>query len=133
MSAGAAGRWEQLVTSAQLAVSRLRVKSALNPMLWLCGIVSVTCFVLAYLVIGTHPLLATFFMCVGAAPVLATILGFFYFMIWDPDKLQSEDYQIRREALDIIRQKGSSIPVSPSSLNLIANPVHDALIHRGDE
>jgi len=66
--------------------------------------------------------------------VLATILGFFYFMIFAPDKLQSEDYQIRHETLELIKQKGSSVEIEPSSLHAIANPAHARLAHdRGEK
>jgi hypothetical protein len=49
-----------------------------------------------------------------------------------PDKLQSEEYQIRRETLELIRQKGSSLEVIPSSLEAITNPVIEN-IRRGEE
>jgi hypothetical protein len=39
-----------------------------------------------------------------------------------PDKLLSEEYQLRHEAFQLILQKGSDFPVSPSSLEAIANP-----------
>jgi hypothetical protein len=62
------------------------------------------------------------FVYVGSAPVVATVIGFFYFMIFSPEKLQSEEYQLRHETIELIKQKGSSIEVSPSSLEAIANP-----------
>jgi hypothetical protein len=82
------GLFERFISNAQSAATNLRIKSALNPMLWLCGIISLPCFVCSYLFRGTEPL-ASVLMYVGIAPVGATILGFFYFMIAAPDKLQS--------------------------------------------
>src|ERR1700687_5320338 len=108
-----AGFFEKAISSAQSAAASLRVKSALNPMLWLCGIISLPCLLLAYL-IGTASPLAVIFSCIGAAPILSTIIGFFYFMIFKADKLQSEEYQLRHEAIEFIKQKGSSIEIEPS-------------------
>lgn len=123
------GLFEHLISTAQSAAANLRIKSALNPMLWLCGIISLPCFIGSYLFRGTEPL-ASVLMWVGVAPVGATILGFFYFMIAAPDKLQSEEYQLRHETLELIKEKGSSVEVSPSSLDAIANPIK-ALPHGG--
>jgi hypothetical protein len=125
------GVWEKLLTNAQSAASSLRVKSALNPMLWLCAIVSLPCFVLAYFFRGIEPL-DRYLLYIGAGPIAATLIGFFYFMVRDPTKLQSEEYQIRHEALEVIKQKGSSVEIIPSSLEAIANPVR-AITRQGRE
>jgi hypothetical protein len=121
--AGQAAFWEQVTGSARTAAGRLRVKSALNPMLWLCAIVSLPCFSLAWFARGVEPL-TTVLTLTGAIPVGMTCLIAAYFAIFRPEKLQSEEYQIRHEALELIKEKGSSIEVSPSSLDNIANPVH---------
>ena len=42
---------------AQTAAGRLTVRSALNPLLWLCAIVGVPCFVLAASYHGDRPLM----------------------------------------------------------------------------
>jgi hypothetical protein len=117
-----AGLFEQFVSTAQSAAANLRIRSALNPMLWLCGIISLPCFIGSYLFRGTEPL-ASVLMYVGVAPVGATILGFFYFMIASPDKLQSEEYQLRHETLELIKEKGSSVEILPSSLDAIPNTI----------
>ncbi len=113
---------DKIAARAQSAAASLRVRSALNPMLWLCAIVSVPCFGLAFYAGPASPMMMMFAI-IGSAPVVATILGFLYFMVHRPDKLQSEEYQIRHETLELIRQKGSSIAINPSSLEAIANPV----------
>jgi len=118
------------MANARSAAASLRVKSALNPMLWLCAIISPACFTLAYFARGIEPL-DTWLMIIGSAPIGCTMLGFLYFMIFDPSKLQSEDYQLRHEALEVIRQKGTRNAISPSSLEAIANPIH-AISDRGD-
>jgi hypothetical protein len=122
---GAAEIARSFIGSAQAAVARLNVKSALNPMLWLCGIVTPASLAASYAAEGHEPL-ATITSWLAVSPVAATIVGFFYFMIAGPQRLQSEEYQIRHEALELIREKGSSFEVKPSSVDSIANPV----IHR---
>jgi hypothetical protein len=63
-----------------LAAQKLHVKSALNPMLWLCGIVSVPCFGLACYFNSINEL-RVFLLCVASIPVLTTCLGFAFFAI----------------------------------------------------
>jgi hypothetical protein len=111
---------DQIVKNSRSAAERLHVRSAINPALWLCGIVSVPCFVFAYLTRETS--LALPFFILGAVPVAVAAGGFIFFMLRDPRRLQSEDYQIRQEALDIIRTKGSDVVMLPSSLEAISNP-----------
>ena len=90
-------------------------------MLWLCGIVSLPCFVAAWFTRDIQTL-SNVLAAVGAMPVVTTCLGFVYFAIFRPEKLQSEDYQVRHEALEIIRQKGGLLQIAPSSIEAIANP-----------
>jgi hypothetical protein len=52
-------------------------------------------------------------------------------MMKAPEKLQSEDYQIRHETLELIKQKGTSLEISPTSLTVIANPAHPRLSNGG--
>jgi len=54
-------------------------------------------------------------------PVAAAIIGFFFLLLFDRDKLQSESYQIRKRELEIIEQKGQ--PAIPAiEVEVIANP-----------
>lgn len=123
MSDPGASLFDRITGRSQTAAGRLRVRSALNPMLWLCGIVSPLSFGAALLARGREPL-TTMFFAIGAIPILVACAQAVYFGIWRPEKLQSEEYQIRHEALELIKEKGSGIEVSPSSLEAIANPVH---------
>jgi len=53
-----------------------------------------------------------------------TCMGFAYFSLFRPEKLQSEDFQIRHAALELIKQKGAPLELAPSSLEAITNPIH---------
>lgn len=116
--------FDRLTGRSATAAERLHVRSALNPMLWLCAIVSPVSFGIAWLTVG-YPTLSLFFCAVGFLPIAFTCLGFAYFVIFDPKKLQSEDYQIRHEALELIKEKGSALEISPLSIEAIANPRND--------
>lgn len=115
---------ETAVTRIAEAGGRLRVKSALNPVLWLCLIVtfpSITCF----------PFLSqppVWLIVLAFLPLITAIFGFIYLLLKDPDKLQSEDYQLRKRELEIIEEKGrpsvpaSSLPViTEDQANLLDN------------
>lgn len=98
---------------------RLRVKSALNPALWLCAIVTIP----TLLIISrqnSEPSL--WIILIAITPVVCAAVGFFFLLIFDRDKLQSEDYQIRKKTLDIIQEKGDKFPVVAASIQAIANP-----------
>jgi len=112
---------EKLRASGRSAAMQLRVRSALNPMLWLCAIVSLPCFLMSYY-FRDYPALSIPLEIFGGIPVVFTVVGFVYFMIKSPEKLQSEDYQIKHETLELIREKGSDIALLPSSLDSISNP-----------
>ena len=67
--------------------------------------------------------LKTVLVIVGIIPVLVTCGAFVYFTIVNPEKLQSEDYQVKHEAIQVLQIKSDRIDVSPTSLNEIAGTV----------
>lgn len=103
---------------------RLNVRSAVNPCLWLCGIVSIPALVAACLTTGGVQIAA---VSLASVPIVIFCIGFIYFMLKDPDKLQSESYQIQKRALELISQKGRSIPIAPTSIEAITNPAFPRL------
>jgi hypothetical protein len=111
--------YERLSTVAHDAVTRLNVRSALNPVLWLCGIIVPVSIVGALLSSGTAQIAL---LALATAPVLVFAGGYTYFMIKDPDKLQSESYQLRKQALELIEEKGTRIPIEMTSVEVISNP-----------
>ena len=52
-------------------------------------------------------------------------IGFFVLLFVDRDKLQSEDYQIRKQSLELIQEKGEPVPVDAKSIETIALPKLD--------
>ena len=101
------------------AGERLRVRSAINPALWLSAIISVPAIVAAVRYAGGPPI---WLIVLAYLPVTTAIVGFLFLLLFDRDKLQSEDYQIRKRSLDLMQQKGDAFPISPTSIHAIANP-----------
>ena len=124
MSSGLIAR---LSSFAQEAATRLRVRSALNPALWFCGIVFPISLIVAYLSSGMVQIVALIF---AAIPILVVATGFLYFMKNDPDKLQSESFQLSKQTLELIEESGSPIPVAITSVEAISNPERARLLLR---
>ncbi len=112
---------EKICGLSQSAAIKLHVRSALNPMLWLCSIATPFCLFFAYL-FRDYSVFSIVLIVVGLFPVVITCLAFIGFAIFRPEKLQSEDYQIRHESLQVIQSKTGRIQLSPTSIEAIANP-----------
>lgn len=104
------------------AAERITVKSALNPMLWLCGITSP---VLILVIIQENP--ATWKIIVAVTPIAVTALGFLYLLLFDRDKLQSEDYQLNRQYMEMIENKGQLAPMPAMFASSIPKPQDERL------
>lgn len=112
---------DRVAQVAQSAAERLHVRSALNPALWLCAISTPVCLAFAY-VFSDVPEVRNWLLAGGLVPIGVACLGFIGFAIFRPDKLQSEEYQLRHESLQLIQQKSGRITLSPASIEVIANP-----------
>jgi len=110
---------ERISQSSQGAAQRLYVRSALNSMLWLTAVGSPICFAFAYL-FRDFDFARNFLLIVGVLPILISCLGFCYLVITNPEKLQSEDFQIRQQTLEIIEQKTKRLSLDASALEAIS-------------
>ena len=106
------------------AAEKLRVKSALNPALWLCAIVSIPT-ILAALALSDKP--PIWLIVLAFIPVILATFGYVFLLFVDRDKLQSEDYQLRKQSLELIQEKGQEFPVRAASIDMISNPDKPAL------
>lgn len=93
----------QIFQKAMQSGGKLTVKSALNPILWLCGIITIP--TIAANVFYTLP---PWISIIGCGPVLVAMFGFLILLFIDRDKLQSEDYQIKKISLEMSEQKGDN-------------------------
>lgn len=111
--------FERVTQGVQDAAVRLQVRSALNPLLWLCAICTPLTFLYAYFSNGPTQVAL---LVIGSLPVVCACGAYIYWMIVAPDRLHSEDYQLRRQALQMIHEKGGRAGVLASSVIAITNP-----------
>ena len=117
---------EQIAAKVVESGGKLKVRSALNPILWLCGLISVPAVLVAPYVNPTP----TWLIVLIFAPVTTAIVGFLFLLFVDRDKLQSENYQIQKQSLELIEQKGDAAPLIIDSNNLKAIPKPKSLPNR---
>lgn len=110
-------------TRHQSSIERVSVKNALNPVLWVCGLISVP----AAITLGFAPNSSWVHVTLALAPVGVALFSFLFFMLQDPDRLQSESFQLRKQALELIEEKGSLAIIDASSIEVISNPDMPAL------
>jgi hypothetical protein len=112
----------QIFQRAMETGGRLTVRSALNPILWLCGLISIP--TISANVFWTLPL---WISIIGCAPIVMAMFGFMFLLIFDRDKLQSEDFQLKKRSLELVEQKGDSSPRLITNEILTTNPDLPAL------
>lgn len=103
------------------AVQALKVRSALNPMLWLTGMVLLPLLFAAW-VFRDYATICVALICLGALPIVVTCVGFAGFAIRRPELLQSEEYQLQRLALTAVIEKGGVLPLDEAALAGVFNP-----------
>jgi hypothetical protein len=110
---------QAILKAAQHATERLAVKSALNPLLWLCTITTTILLATALLFDRSDTLRAFcgILVYVALSPVVLSVLAGLYLVLFRPDKLQSEEYQLRQQALLLIQQSGATTQaISPADI-----------------
>lgn len=101
-------------------------------MLWLSAIALPICIGFS-LLFHDSPVIQAALILVGCLPVWAAVIGFVFFMLKSPSRLQSEDYQIKQQALELVQSKGSQIEILPIALEGISNPQQNRLAHDGGQ
>jgi hypothetical protein len=120
---------ERLMRLSNDATARLQVRSALNPLLWLCAIVTPATLMASGFAAGNVQIML---LVIGAVPVLCACIAYAYLVVKDPNRLHSEDYQLRRQALEMIHEKGASSGVLASSVIAITNPERPMLSNKAE-
>ncbi|MBY6242204.1 hypothetical protein [Methylosinus sp. Sm6] len=85
----------------------VRVRNALNPLLWSISLGTPMCWVAAYF-FRDDTILKYGFSALGALPILGTLAAYAVFLFRDPTRLQSEEYQLRHQALQILHKQGDN-------------------------
>ncbi len=106
---------KQIFESAQSAATKLIVRSALNPLLWLAGILTPVCFIAALCFRSVEPI-RNILIYAGLSPIGLVGVAYLFFMLFDRDRLHSEEFQLKK--LGLIRGKSigelseSEVPLS---------------------
>ena len=92
---------------ADAVIERVKTDNVLNPLLWICGITEIVAVPAAFF---SNDGAQIFFCSLAAFPVGAALIAYFIWMFRDPNRLQSEDYQIKQQ---IIRQGSKEHDFAP--------------------
>jgi hypothetical protein len=112
---------ERLSRFALDAVGSLRIRSALYPFMWACPIIG-SMFIFAAFIFKFDHTISMVFALASVAPVaLFCVVGLFL-AFFKSERLQSEEWQLRQQSLQIIQEKGGTIKMDPTSLQSIATP-----------
>ena len=95
------------------------VKSAMNPVLWVIGLVTIPCFLLGAAIENT--LTRVFFLGVGVLPVFVALGAFIYLMLRNPNALRSEEFVLRMRSLELLGDSKMSGAVD-GLLSMSSNP-----------
>ena len=101
-------RVDEVVRSAIDRAGVIRVRNAMNPLLWLSPISATICWIAAY-VFRDDPILKYGFAGLGGLPILASVVAYFLYFFLDRSRLQSEEFLLKERALQLrYRQKGGA-------------------------
>jgi len=100
---------DEIIKTGLSRVDTIKVRTAVNPLLWLVGLTLPACLSAAVVIADQIVRLAL--LALAAIPILITIIAYFIFLFRDPDRLQSEEYRIRQRALQILYKKGAAAEI----------------------
>jgi hypothetical protein len=103
-------RVDEVIRSAIGRAGVIRVKNAMNPLLWLSPISATICWVAAYM-FRDDPALKYALACLGGLPILASILAYFLYFFLDRDRLQSEEFILKERAPQLRYRKGTNAEI----------------------
>ena len=125
--------FERLTSLAEHALGSIKVSNSLNSCLWLSAFTIPSGLITAALTPNPVQAIA---LAIACSPIILFGIGFIYFMIKSPDKLRSEEYELRKIALGLIEEKGGVISVSETSVEALSNTDYKPMLkltHGGEE
>ena len=103
-------RVDEVIRSAVNRAGVIRVRNAMNPLLWLSA-ASAPIFCFAAYVFRDDPALKYAFACLGGLPILASIVAYFLYFFLDRDRLQSEEFILKERALQLRYRRGANAEI----------------------
>jgi hypothetical protein len=94
----------------------------MTPLVWICVIVFPSAIIGAFW-LKDNQFICTILVWTAVGVVAAPMLVYGYFMFRDPDRLHSEDYRLRSQAINLLETKGGNIRFSDVDMtSLMMNP-----------
>ena len=106
---------DELERSAISRAGVVRVRTALNPYLWLCAVLTPT-FLAGGWAFGDDHILRYILVALSALPSFLAMGAATYLLLNDRDRLQSEEFVLRQLELKITERKG--LPPSTSDIDV---------------
>ena len=103
-------RVDEVVRSAISRAGVIRVRNAMNPLLWLSPTSAIISWIAAY-VFRDDLVLKYAFACLGGLPILASIAAYFLYFFLDRDGLQSEEFVLKERALQLRYRQGTDAEI----------------------
>lgn len=125
-------RVDEVIRSAVNRAGVIRVRNAMNPLLWLSPISATICWIAAYM-FRDDPALKYAFACLGGLPILASIVAYFLYFFLDRDRLQSEEFILKERALQLRYRKGASTEVVDTAGEIVRTENLPSGFRHGDE
>lgn len=101
---------DELIRTGLSRIDTIAVRrTALNPALWMVGLISPLSLILA--AFAADPLARLVLFCFAGAPLLFAMMAYLIWVFRDPDRLQSEEYRVRQQALRYLYKKGGSTEI----------------------
>lgn len=91
----------------QNLAGKVTVRSSVNPLLWAGLVIALPLFYLADKTDSNGMRIA--FFIIASLIVLSILFAYFYFMFIKPDYLRSEEYQLKKQALEIYGDQGKEL------------------------
>jgi len=99
---------------------KISVKSAVNPSLWACVVISLPLF---YSIAKVDGWLQVAFFIVAVIPIVAFLISYIYLLFKNPDYLRSEEYQLRAESLKLLGDRDNQLNADADDIvSVINNP-----------
>ena len=97
----------------------VRVKNAMNPLLWLTAVASPMFLVgSVFAAKSGSDFLSIFFAVMSAIPLTLCSIAYLYFMVRDPDRLHSEEFQIKQRELILFQKHDTNLIMIEDAVSL---------------
>lgn len=101
---------------------QVAVKSALNPTLWLCFVISLPLLGFVFTTQKTGWLIVGGFV-VACVPIAVAVFSCLYLLFKNPEYLRSEEYQLRMNTIRLLGDKDNQIQMGGEDVvALVTNP-----------